>query len=418
MSDMQIKEKFPIFQHHPRLAFLDNAATTQKPAVMMETQKKFYETTYANIHRATYDLAAKATELFENVRQNVADFVGAASPHEIVFVRNASEALNLAAFIAGQNLQAGDELLVSVAGHHSNGLPWMRLAKEKNLILHWIGVTGQGRLDVAGLKEKLSPRTKVVALEHVSNVMGYINPIAEVAEASHTVGAVVVVDAAQSSCRMPVDVQRMGADFIAFSGHKMYGPTGVGWLWARREILAAAEPMLAGGGTIVKVTQDEITWAETPFKFEAGTPDIAGVVAMGATVDWLRQIGMGAVWEHDQEIMRYALPRLQHMAGLQLFGPQEPVDRVAIFSFLLAGIHSHDVVEICNERQIAIRGGHHCAQPLMAALDVEDVNRASFGIYNARADVDRLVEALVAARDLLGKNSNVSFMSKSRQVSF
>lgn len=401
MNDLQMKKHFPIFTTHPKLAFLDNAATTQKPEVMMETQKKFYETTYANIHRATYDLAAKATEMFEGVRQNIADFVGAASPHEIVFVRNASEALNLAAFMAGQNLRKGDELLVSVAGHHSNGLPWMRLAKEKNLQLHWIGVTKEGRLDVAGLKDKLSAKTKVVALEHVSNVLGYVNPIADISEAAHTVGAIVVVDSAQSSCRMPTDVQKLGADFIAFSGHKMYGPTGVGWLWARREILQAAEPMLAGGGTIVKVTQEEITWADTPFKFEAGTPDIAGVVAMGGTIDFLRGVGLDAIWEHDQEIMRYALPRLQSISGLKLFGAQEPVDRAAIFSFLLRGIHSHDVVEICNERQIAIRGGHHCAQPLMAVLDVEDVNRASFGMYNTKEDVDRLVEALVAARDLL-----------------
>ncbi len=369
----------------------------------MAAQKEFYETTYANIHRATYDIAAKATDLFEGVRQSVAHSIGASSADEVVFLRNASEALNVAAFIAGQNLAEGDELLVSIAGHHSNALPWVRLAKAKKLKLIWIELTSKGRMDVEGLKNNLSPRTKIVAFEHVSNVMGYVNPVADIASAAHVVGAKVVLDAAQSSCRMPIDVGKLGVDFAAFSGHKMYGPTGTGWLWARRELLADAEPMLAGGGTIKKVTRDDIVWADTPFKFEAGTPDIAGVIALGATMDFLKKVKMEAVWEHDQEIMAYALQKLFSLPGLTLFGVQDEANRAAIFSFLLDGIHSHDVVEICNERGIAIRGGHHCAQPLMAALGVEDVNRASFGMYNTHEDVDRLVEALEEAKRVIGK---------------
>lgn len=408
MSDLGVKKDFPIFTTHPQLVFLDNAATTQKPAAVTGAEKEFYETTYANIHRATYDIAAQATDLFEGTRQQVAQFINAASSNEILFTRNASEALNLAAYIEGQKLQAGDELLVSVAGHHSNILPWMRLVKAKGAKIVWIELTPEGRLDVEGLLKHISARTKVVAFEHVSNVMGYVSPVKEITTAAQAVGARVVVDVAQSSCRMPVDAQDLGADYMAFSGHKMYGPTGSGWLYAKEELLAEAEPMLSGGGTIKKVTRDTIVWADVPFRFEAGTPDIASVISLSAGLTYLSAIGMDNVWTHDQAVMEYAMEKLRALPGLRLYGPHDIANRAAIFSFLVEVHgklgHSHDVADICNQRGVAVRGGHHCAQILMQALGVEDVNRASFGIYNNEGDVDRLVEALAEVQRIFGKS--------------
>ena len=312
--DLKVKKDFPIFAHNPKLVFLDNAATTQKPGSAINAEKEFYETTYANIHRAMYDIASRATEMFEGVRIQVGEFIGADSPaQEIIFTRNASEALNLAAYIEGQRLQAGDEILVSVAGHHSNILPWMRIASEKKLKLEWLEIGEDGRLDSKGLKEKLNSNVKVVVLEHVSNVLGYVNPIKDLCSTIHEVGARVVVDAAQSSCRMPIDVTDLDVDYMAFSGHKMYGPTGSGWLYAKKELLEIASPLLSGGGTIKKVTREEIVWADSPFRFEAGTPDIASVIGLGATLDYLFAVGMEAVWEHDQEVMQYGLEELKKM---------------------------------------------------------------------------------------------------------
>jgi cysteine desulfurase/selenocysteine lyase len=417
--NLNVKKDFPIFSHQPGLVFLDNAATTQKPAIAINAEKEFYETTYTNIHRATYDIATRATDLFEGTRAKVKRFINVPIRHpggvewlgEILFTRNASEALNLAAYILGQSLKEGDELLVSVAGHHSNILPWMRLATAKKLVLKWIEITVDGRLDIAGLKKNLSSKTKVVAVEHVSNVLGYVNPLAEIVAAAHEVGAVVVADAAQSSCRMPIDVTALDVDFMAFSGHKMYGPTGSGWLYGKKHLMAEAEPLLVGGGTIKTVTREKIEWAEAPFRFEAGTPDIASVVALGSTLDYLSQIGMQNVWEHDQALTKYGLEKLLAVPGFKLFGPQDGINRAAIFSFLIevnlsAGrqggkaVHSHDVAEIANSMNVAMRGGHHCAQPLMQALQVEDVNRASLGMYNSEADIDALVEVLAKVQSV------------------
>ncbi|MBI3255442.1 MAG: SufS family cysteine desulfurase, partial [Candidatus Andersenbacteria bacterium] len=403
--DLNIKGDFPIFKNNPGLVFLDNAATTQKPGSVINAEKEFYETTYANIHRAMYDIAAKATEMFEGVRGQVGEFIGAHSPlQSIIFTRNASEALNLAAYIEGQRLQAGDEILVSVAGHHSNILPWMRLAGEKKLKLTWIEVGEDGRLDIQDLKGKLNSNVKVVAIEHVSNVLGYVNPIKDLCATIHEVGARVVVDAAQSSCRMPIDVQDLNADYVAFSGHKMYGPTGSGWLYAKKALLEIASPLLSGGGTVKKVTRESILWADSPWRFEAGTPDIASVIGLGATLNYLSAVGMEAVWEHDQEVMQYGLKELNKLPFVKLFGPTGTEDRAAIFSFVVhdsqgKGIHPHDVAEICNSAGVAIRGGHHCAQPLMQALGVETLNRASVGMYNTPEDIDRLVEALLRSHE-------------------
>lgn len=404
-TDLENKKDFPLFGHHPKLVFLDNAATTQKPQAAIDAEKTFYEITYANIHRALYDIASKATDMFEGVREQVGKFIGSDSPASIIFTRNASEALNLAAYIEGQKLAPGDQIMVSVAGHHSNVLPWMRLSKEKKLKLTWIEVGGDGRLDIEGFKKSLSKKTKLVAFEQVSNVLAYVNPVKEMIAAAHEVGARVVVDAAQSSCRMPIDVADLDVDYMAFSGHKMYGPTGSGWLYAKKELLADATPLLSGGGTIKKVTREEIVWADSPFKFEAGTPDIASVIGLGATLHYLSVVGMEAVWEHDQQVMEYALTELKKLPWVDLFGPADRESRAAIFSFLVHDardtvIHPHDVAEICNSLGVAIRGGHHCAQPLMQALGVETVNRASVGMYNSAEDIDRLVEALTRAHKM------------------
>lgn len=400
--DLNIKGDFPIFKNNPGLVFLDNAATTQKPRSVINSEKEFYETTYANIHRAMYDIAAKATDLFEGVRGRVGDFIGAHSPAEIIFTRNASEALNVAAYIEGQRLRSGDEILVSVAGHHSNILPWMRLAKEKNVTLKWIEVGEDGRLNIEGLKKQLSPKVKVVALEHVSNVLGYVNPIKQICETAHEVGARVVVDVAQSSCRLPINAADLDADYMAFSGHKMYGPTGSGWLYGKEAFLKDAAPLLSGGGTIKKVTRDEIVWADSPFRFEAGTPDIASVIGLGATLTYLSRIGMDRVWEHDQAVMHAGLQKMQALPFVKLFGPTDTENRAAIFSFLVTDsqgrtIHPHDVAEICNSEGVAIRGGHHCAQPLMETLKAETVNRASVGMYNTAQDMEMLCDALEIA---------------------
>jgi cysteine desulfurase/selenocysteine lyase len=397
-NDLEIKNDFPLLAAQPTLAFLDNAATTHKPAVVIDAEAQVYRAAYANIHRAVYDLAETATQQFEDARARVAAFIGAAAPQEIIFTSNASAALNLAAHIEGQRIQAGDELLISIAAHHSNVLPWMRLATARGAKIVWIEVNKEGRLDIDDMRKKISACTKVVAVAHVSNVLGDVAPIADICAAAHAVGAHVVVDGAQSSCRMLIDVQALGADYMAFSAHKMYGPTGVGWLWAKGQLLEGAEPLNAGGGTIKTVSREKIEWADVPWRFEAGTPDIAGVIALHALFDYLEQVGMDNVWQHDQALLEYLLQKLSAVEGIQIYGATDTRDRAALISFTysVAGkvIHPHDVAQLCNTDNVAIRGGHHCAQPLMQTLGVDALNRVSAGMYTTAADVDQLVGAL------------------------
>lgn len=419
MSWLNPKEDFPVFTHHPDLVFLDNAATTQKPAVVINAEKDLYEQNYANIHRALYDLAAQSTELYEGARQKVADFIAAGTAGEIIFTRNATEALNLVAWIEAAHLQAGDEILISVAEHHSNLLPWQRLACKKNLKLQWVELDAEQKFDLADFSKKLSAKTKLVAFAHVSNVLGDIRSLAKIISAAHQVGARIVIDAAQSANRLPLDVQALNIDYLAVSGHKMYGPTGVGFLYAKKELVADAESMILGGGTIKKVTRGAAIWTDSPWRFEAGTPPIAEVIALGATVDYLQKLGMTNIWQHEQELTRYALEKLGNVKGIRIYGPIAPpyeggaaersedgvVNRGGIISFTLSSknhtFHSHDVAQICNEHHVAIRGGHHCAQPLMESLGVEELNRISFGIYNNQKDIDRLVVALQGVIDTL-----------------
>lgn len=407
-NDLNIKKDFPLLTANPKLAFLDNAATTQKPSSVIDAEAAVYRTNYANIHRAVYDLAASATAAFEGARARAAQFMGAAASHEIIFTPNASTALNLAAYIEGQKLQSGDEMLVAVAGHHSNILPWMRLQKTTGAKVVWLETGSDYRVDKADFTKKLSRRTKLVALAHVSNVLGDVVPVAELAALAHQAGARVVVDGAQSSCRIPINVKELGADYMAFSAHKMYGPTGVGWLWGKEELLAAGEPLVSGGGTIANVTRQTITWADVPWRYEAGTPDIAGVIALNTLFDYLETVGMDAVWQHDQAVTAYMLPRLLELPGITMYGSTENKERAALISFTysVSGkvVHPHDVAEICNQHQVAIRGGHHCAQPLMESLGVETLNRVSAGMYTTPQDIDRLVAALQAVDTIFKKS--------------
>ena len=404
--DLGVKEDFPIFSSHPELVFLDNAATTQKPRCVIEAEREFYEHSNANVHRGVYDLSAEATALYEGVREKAARFINAELSSEIVFTRNATEALNLAAWIEGQRLREGDEIVITAVEHHSNILPWLRMAKQRGAKVRWAGFDGAGRISVSEVKKVLSERTKVVAIASVSNVLGCVLPIKDIVKEAQRHGARVVVDAAQSAGRMPFDVRLLGADYAAFSGHKIYGPTGTGWLYVRKELAAGAEPLLVGGSTVKSVTRNSVEWQDTPLCFEAGTPNIAGTVALGAGIDYLTGIGMGRIWEHECELVNYAVKKLNSIEGLRLYGVQNGAGRAAIFSFTVLSdgnfIHSHDVSEIANRFGVALRGGHHCAQPLMKSLSVVELSRASFGIYNNKGDVDKLVEVLGKVKSVFG----------------
>lgn len=400
MSELSVRQDFPIFTHHPEWVYLDTAATTQKPQVVLDAERYFYETSYANIHRSFYDIGLKATEEFEQVRAKAARFINAQSAQSIVFTPNATGALNLTAHLESQRLQPGDEILVSVAGHHSNILPWQRLAKQTDTPLQWLELTGDGRLDIQDFKNKLSAKTKLVAIEHVSNVLGYVTPLADIITAAHEVGARVVVDTAQSTARLPIDVQSLDADYVAVSGHKMYGPTGTGWLYAKPELLNDMEPQLIGGGTIHTVTREEVTWNDVPLRFEAGTPHIAGVIGLGAAISYLENIGMSAVWEHDQMITAYALEKLQSLPEVRVYGPLTAEQRAGVISFSVTvadqPIHSHDVTTLADQHHVAVRAGQHCAHPLLQQLRVPEITRLSTGVYTTKSDIDQLVQALQA----------------------
>lgn len=399
---MDWRKDFPIFEHHPQWLYADSAATTQKPRVLLDAERQVYETIYSNIHRGFDRIAQKATDAFETVRHQVAEFIGAASSDDIVFTRNATESLNLAAWMEGQRLQEGDEIITTVAEHHSNVLPWRRVAEKTGARLIIIHPRDDGRLHAEDISAAITKRTQVVTLAHVSNVLGYIAPLSDIIALAHDAGARVVIDTAQSAGRMPLNVQALDVDYAAFSGHKMYGPTGVGFLYAKRPYWEQAEPLLLGGGTVHAVTQNTVQWHKPPWKFEAGTPHIAGVIAFGATLTYLTQLTWENIQHHEHEITAYALDQLQAIPELTVYGPHDPSHRSAIVSFLLSSggnrIHPHDVASYADTFHIALRGGHHCAGPLMEFLQVPALNRISFGIYNSRNDVDRIVTALKATQ--------------------
>ena len=403
-----LRARFPILQrqvHGHRLVYLDNAATTQKPETVLAALQHYYANSNANVHRGVHTLAEEATAAYEACRSRVARFVNAPNERGVIIARNATDALNLVARSWGATLTAGDEVLLSEMEHHSNLVPWILLARERGVVLRHLPITDSGELDMVALPRMLSRRTQIVALTAMSNVLGTINPIAEIAEAAHRVGAVMVVDGAQSVPHMPVDFQALGADFLAFSAHKAYGPTGIGFLVAKPELLDRMEPISGGGEMIRAVHLDRATWNEIPHKFEAGTPNIADAAAFPAALDLLEELGMDAVRAHERDLVGYALERLRSLEWLELHGPLDPARRGGLVSFVDPEIHPHDLAQVLDGRGIAIRAGHHCAQPLMRRLDVPATARASLAVYNDRDDVDALVDGLVAARKYFGLES-------------
>lgn len=401
-----LRREFPLLaqQHNGRpLAYLDNAASAQKPRAVIDAVSAFYEQDNANVHRGLYDLARRATERYEAARETVARFVNAADAREVVWVRGTTEAINLVASAwGGANLGPGDEIVISVLEHHSNLVPWQLVAQRTGAKVRYLDVDDDGRLRLDTLDALLTDRTRIVALAHVSNALGTIHPIREIAERVHRAGALLLVDGAQGAPHLRLDVQALGCDFYTLSGHKMCGPMGIGALWARRELLEAMPPYHGGGEMIDVVTLEGSTYAEVPHKFEAGTPNVAGAVGLAAAADFLTRLGHDALWSHEQELVRHGLERLGAVEGLRLFGVTEPESRTAVFSFTLDGIHAHDIATVLDSEGVAVRAGHHCAQPLMRRLGVPATTRASCYLYNSADEIDRLVDGLELARRVFG----------------
>jgi len=408
----RIRADFPILNrkvHEKPLVYLDNAATTQKPRQVIDALTNYYSRYNANIHRGIHALAEEATAAYEDVRERAARFMNTPSPRSVVFTRNATEAMNLVANAWGRaNLKAGDELLLTEMEHHSNLVPWQLIAKATGATLRFVGVTDDGYLKLEDYAQKLTDKTKLVAVTHMSNVLGTINPIEQITTQAHRHGAVVVIDAAQSAPHLPIDVQRLGCDFLAFSAHKMLGPTGVGVLCANERLLESMEPFLGGGEMISDVSLTHATWNEIPWKFEAGTPNIADVIAFGEALAYLERVGFESIRAHEQELTAYAMNRLSEVDDIMLYGPRDMNDRGGVVSFNLNGLHPHDVGTILDREGVAIRAGHHCAKPLMRRLGVAATARASFYLYNTSEEVDRLVEAIEAARAFFQKPARVA----------
>jgi cysteine desulfurase / selenocysteine lyase len=400
----EVRADFPILSRERDglpIAYLDSANTSQKPAAVIEAIDSYYRNSNANLHRAVYELAQEATDLFEGARARVAAFAGGETDTTI-FTRNATEAINLVAHAWGlDNVGPGDEVLITHMEHHSNIVPWQLLCQRQGAQLRYLRVSDDGQLSLDELDEVLAGgRVKLVAVAHVSNVLGTINPVAEIVRRAHAAGAVTLVDGSQAVPQMPVDVAAIDSDFYAWTGHKALGPTGIGVLHGRRETLEAMGPFLGGGDMISTVGFDTSTWNELPWKFEAGTSAIAEGVGLGAAIDYLSAIGMDAVRAHERELTAYTLERLEEIEGLRAYGPVDPDLRGGVISFELAGIHPHDLAEICDRENVCIRAGHHCAQPLMREMGVPATARASFHVYSTHDDADRLIAALQTAREV------------------
>lgn len=389
--------RFPLLEANPDLVYLDNASTTQKPESVIRAMTEYYQTRNANVHRAVYRLAEASTQVYEDARIRVARFIGAPSAREIVFTRGTTDALNLIAHsITKTFLRPGDEIIVTQMDHHSNIVPWWLEAKDRGLHLRFWPITPSGELDLKDLEAVWSDRVRVVALPHVSNVLGTVNPIPAIASFVHQQGAFLVVDAAQSVGHGPFDVSHLGCDAAAFSAHKMYGPMGIGVLWVREEVLSSLVPYQGGGEMIATVSETEVTFNEPPYRFEAGTPHVGGAVGLAAAMDFLDSQGRDSLWAEEQTLARYGVEVLASIRGLTLYGRAS--SRAPVFTFNLEGIHSHDLAQYLDSRSIAVRSGHHCAQPLLRRLGTSSAVRASLGIYNSREDIDRLAEALEGAR--------------------
>lgn len=394
-----LRRDFPILRRevngHP-LAYLDSAASSHKPRQVVEAMSEYYYAHHSNVHRGAHVLSVEATDLYERARATVAAFIGAPTPTSLVFTRNTTEAINLVAYAWGRaNVGAGDEIVLTHAEHHANLVPWQLLARERGAVITAVGLTPEHRVDMEALAAAITPRTKLVTTFHMSNVLGTINPVAQIAALAHAAGALLLVDGAQGAPHLEVDVSSLGCDFYAFSGHKMLGPTGSGALWARESVLADMPPFLAGGEMIARVTLEGSTFAPIPKRFEAGTPAIAEAIGLAAAADYLTAVGMDAVRRHDAALTAYALERMAEVDGLRLFGPIGE-DRGGIVTFVVDDVHAHDVASALDAYGVAVRAGHHCAQPLGAYLGAAASVRASFYLYTTTAEIDRLVDALEA----------------------
>jgi len=408
ISTAEIIADFPIFTRKirdgKRLVYLDSGATSQKPQCVIDAESNFYRTHNAAVHRGAHQLAEEATDAYEGARAIVARFFHA-EIDEIVFTKSATESLNLVAYAIGNadsanrfHIKAGDEIVVTEMEHHANLIPWQQLASRTGATLKWFEVTPEGRLDLSQLDRVITERTKIVALTHQSNVLGTINPLTQITQRAHKVGAVVVLDACQSVPHMPVDVRTLDVDFLAFSGHKAVGPTGIGILWGKSQLLNELPPFLTGGSMIENVTMTNATWAKAPKKFEAGVPNMAQAVGLGAALNYLDNIGMSSIFDHEQELTRYGLQALSEINDLKIVGPSSPVDRGGTLSFTVGDIHPHDLGQFLDAQGIAVRTGHHCAWPLTRKLGVPATTRASFYLYNTTEDIDALVAGIRAAQ--------------------
>lgn len=399
-------EDFPLLQQTDkgkRLVYLDNGATTQKPLSVIRAIEQYYTTFNANPHRGAYELSVQATEIYENTREKVRDFLGAAKISEIIFTKNATESLNLIAYSYGMNfIQAGDEIVISIAEHHSNLVPWQQVAKAKGAVLKYLYVNTDGVLSEEELDSKITDKTKLVAVTHVSNVLGIINPVKRIAEKAHAVGAVVVVDGAQSIPHLPVNVRELDVDFFVFSGHKMLAPMGIGVLYGKEKLLDAMPPFLFGGDMIEYVQEQDTTFAPLPAKFEAGTQNVGGAMGLSAAIDYLNRVGMPVIEECEKELVRYAITKLSKLPYITLYGCGELVDKTGVISFNVQDVHPHDVSTILDADGIAVRAGHHCAHPLLQYLGVNATCRASLYFYNTKDDVDALIDSLSRVRKVMG----------------
>ena len=396
------KKDFPIFARKVRggnpLIYLDSGATSQKPESVISAEANFYRTINAAVHRGAHLLAEEASEAYESARANVAKFIGA-NTDAVVFTKSATESLNMVAYSLGNpgstpHISAGDEIVVSEMEHHANLIPWQQLAKRTGAKLTWFSITKDGRLDLSDISKVITKKTKIVAITHQSNVFGTIVPLTEITKAAHSVGALVVLDACQSAPHFAIDVKKLDVDFLAFSGHKTLGPTGVGVLWGKAEVLEKLEPALFGGSMVDSVTMEGATWASTPRKFEAGVPNMAQAVGLSAAIDYLNNVGMDKIFEHEQELTQQLLTGLSKISGVNVVGPLDMKDRGGVISFTVDGVHPHDVGQVLDQYGIAVRTGHHCAWPLMKKLNLVGTTRASFHLYNDSDDINALLEAI------------------------
>ena len=396
----ELGKQFPILErkiHGKSLIYLDNAATTQKPGIVIDAIKEYYEQHNANIHRAVHTLSEESTLAYEHAHEAVAHFLNARSWREIIFTKNATESINLLAHSLGHGLKKGDEIIISIMEHHSNFVPWQQLAQQKGCTLHVIGLK-DNKLDLEELKKRLNAKTKIVALTYVSNVLGIVNPVKEIIKLVHaTTKAKVIIDAAQAVQHLPVNVQDMNGDFLVFTGHKLYGPTGIGVLYGTEELLEQLPPFMTGGDMIANVSVEKTTWNDLPWKFEAGTPPIAEAIALGKAVEFVQEVGLDNIQHQEHELMEYALNRMKDISGLTIYGSMNAHERVGVISFNVTGVHSHDLATLLDHEGIAIRSGHHCAQPLLNSLRIKDCARISFAPYNTKEEIDMFIAALQKA---------------------